>query len=254
MAQVGEKRTVEGLAVGPGRYRVTEEEIKDRFNYSWRVDPGVDLNRDSVWEMNMTVRHDQLVRFPQECMFLKFMAKSPNVDYVSDTAGDVDGKYVKLKIGFTQPMDNKPPVYFDGTLGASVFFEKIEVLVNGVPVPDTQGMSSYGFIYAAMNKIYCSEKHRKEKYLREIYRVSNDVDGHIPSEKVAKPEVEGKPGVRRGAGGTLGGHGRLHGAAPVRGPAKLHGQTEPVLHGRECPAASLPTISIRQFFSGRLAF
>ena len=181
MAQAGDKRNVEGLAVGPGRYRVTEEEIKERNFYTWRVDPGVDLNRDSVWEMNMIIRHDQLVRFPPECMFIKFTAKAPNKDFIAGGQGaEVTGKYVRLENAYTMPQEDKPAVFFDGCVGASAIFSGCEVLVNGVPVPDTQGMSSFQFVYAAINKIYCTEKHRREKYLREIYRVSTDGDGTIP--------------------------------------------------------------------------
>ena len=187
MAQVGEKRTVEGLAVGPGRYRVTEEEIKDRFNYSWRVDPGVDLNRDSAWEMNMIVRQDQLVRFPQDCLYIKFTATQTNKDYESASAVEVEGKNKRVKDLFTQPQTNNPAVYFDGCVGAGAFFQSCEVLVNGVPVPDTQGMGSFQFIYSALNKIYCSQKHREEKYPTKIYRISNDKDGHIPVDHDHKP-------------------------------------------------------------------
>jgi hypothetical protein len=172
------KRTVEGIAVkGDGKYQLTDADVKERKWMFWRMSPGTNLKRDLIWEFQMQVRKDQLIRFPTESLFMHFNAKIVNGDYVSETSDPVDGKKdVRVSHYFLQPHSKAPSVYFEGALGAASFIDRVEVLVNGVPVPDTQGMGSFGYIYATQNKLYCSEKRRKDKYLRDIPRVSTSGD------------------------------------------------------------------------------
>ena len=173
----GVKRTLEGIATSSdGRYKGLELDVKDQQWNFWKMSPGQDVGRDLIWEFNMTTRKDQMIRFPTDCMFMRYNAQCRNKDFISATAAEQANKHVKVENYFLRAREGEPPLYFEGALGPASFIDRVEVLVNGLPMQAHQGMGSLGYIYQTQNKLYTSDKVRKQKYQRDIPRVSLSKD------------------------------------------------------------------------------
>jgi hypothetical protein len=89
---------------------------------------------------------------------------------------------------FLKPLTMLPPVFLDPALSAASFFSEVAVEINGIPL-EPPSLSKNGWVYNAFNRVFCSEKIKREKYDGDVPRVSNEND--------RKPDnLETSPGLK----------------------------------------------------------
>ena len=122
-----------------------------------------------------------LCRFGYNPFRIRLTAKVPNAHYSADAnVPQPDVNNIRTQDLLIQPVSKSPRRFFDGMLGASSLFDKIDVTVNGWDIKN-ETMAEHGYIYQCQNRLYMSREARVKKYGRDFPRISNEADGKLPA-------------------------------------------------------------------------
>ena len=162
------KRNLPGIASsGQGKYRRLEQDLDRRSTQIWRPVPNSDLKNEDMIEFSMTVRADEMVRFPENPLCLLVDATVANPDYVPLKAGEARPDTATVdqirERDNLDPQGLAPAIFIEGVLGARAFFEKIDVLINGMPV-DFDEMGNFGHIFQCLNRIFTDVETKRDRY------------------------------------------------------------------------------------------
>jgi hypothetical protein len=113
-------------------------------------------------------------RFPERPFFVKLFGSylNPGDQVKADGTGTTEQETIRHAL---RARSFLPPVYLDEKLEASVFFSKIEVIINDVKI-DIQSLDEWTYIFQAINHIYCSDELSKRKYGKKLTKISSSED------------------------------------------------------------------------------
>jgi hypothetical protein len=98
-----------------------------------------------------------------------------------------DARFPALPI---EPANLNPAMYINPLLGGQVFFNKLEVTLDGARIegPNFEGNDAY--IYQILNRVYCTDGARKEKYGENFQWISTSSEMR---HNAAAAAIEGRP-------------------------------------------------------------
>lgn len=65
---------------------------------------------------------------------------------------------------FVDPKNANPGCYINPLLAGGTFISKLGIALDGVNLEEIEGSTDQTFMYTALNRIYCTDGIRKEKY------------------------------------------------------------------------------------------
>jgi hypothetical protein len=185
----GEKRTdekrarrfFEGVSVGGQALRNYARVLPTAREWTLcEAKPSTNLDTPTTIRFNVVAGHDQMLRFDEDCFHMKYRVLVDNTvvennanHYVEDVgAGGGDKRYKKLHV---QPHLLDPPVYINPLLNGQTFISMAEVKLKNMAwlAPPFENQ---GFHYQAMNRIFCNNGIRREKYCESMDWISTTAE------------------------------------------------------------------------------
>ena len=182
-------------AKSEGKYhKLGGNDVESTSTGFWRPSTNSNINADEMIEFNLTVRLDQMIKFPAKAFCLLLEATHPNRLFLpkpntGDYAADVT-PLQKQETGYLDPTNLNPAIHFEGALGASSFFWKMDILVNDHPLRSDE-LGNWGYVFQVMNQIFTDWKTKLEHY-GGVPRCSTAVDRVAPSTADAAGEWKKK--------------------------------------------------------------
>lgn len=160
------QKLMPGLApAGHGRYQRPALELERRSTQVWKPVPNTDLQNEDVIEFSLTVKADEMIRFPENAFCLNFLATVPNPDYQEPPkapANDVRTEVQKRKRNFLDPKNLAPAAFIENSLGGSAWFDKMDVYINGFLL-DHDHLGNFQHIWQTMNRIYTDAETQRDR-------------------------------------------------------------------------------------------
>lgn len=108
-----------------------------------------DLNTASYWQFKITTSNREWFRFDVDSLSMVLFGKYTNASY--DANGTAEARTQKHAL---KALTQKPPVFFDPSVLATVFIASVDVCINNVPVPTNNNLNNFLSHYARFSRVF----------------------------------------------------------------------------------------------------
>jgi hypothetical protein len=131
----------------------------------------------------------EIVRFPVDCINLKYTVTRVNPDYNPRAGG---GGVVAMPNIYVQPQLGEPPIYINPYLAGRTFVSSSTVSLDGVTIPNPKmDMDNGGFHYQVANRIMCDDRDYRNKFGEKPLRITGTKDRTYRPAALAVAEDQG---------------------------------------------------------------
>jgi hypothetical protein len=176
------RRMMEGMSVAGSSNKYLAVAPRPKLYHRVFKTPNTNISSEAMTiQFQVQAADTEIIRFTDDPFILLFNIKRRNPDY---RAGGLQPKYI-----FVMPQELEPAIYINPLLGGRTFFSNIEVVLDGTRI-ELPLLSDQGMHFQVLNRLFCTDGVRKDKYGDFLYWISTDEER---THSAAVPAEEGFP-------------------------------------------------------------